>query len=428
MFYKDEELDALNKSCIALEQLNDCDYDVNRLISRMSEQRGTHRGIADQLEELVPGSVSKRVPLSTFTQSYSMTNYQIALEAAEGIHGGIKIAALGAIVGVIVGVVRWLMKYFTKASENDVKKKVEEAVKTAKNAENLCKDFSSALSKLDAAKRSAIANECYKRVMAKHATDGLVGDPDGRWIATAYKHMVGISIGTDYSEVTMSVLKSGDASNFSVFLAGSYSIIDKMITMLVKASETLVEIGKKPNDYKHIANAYTLDYTGIIAEFKRIGITLGVTKANDDDDIKQAFEDAKTAVKKMTENSITDKDPGKSMSDNTYKCDLKTEKFGAFAQRLTTVTNNLVAFKVTGTPDEMTNINELRNEVMQSVIGVTNFNTVCHMVSTEITTFYGKLVTATESANKTLDNFKAVVNMDTTLTVEEKAELTKVFK
>lgn len=430
MFYSDlnePELVELRKQSIALESMAGRLFDVECLVQSMTDWQGTDVSIARSLESLSPGSITDKVSIHSFSKMPSKTNLSLAMESAGMISTVIKGGIIAAIIAIVVNVVLWLKGQYDKVAKFSISAKAEKLGERAQEAEDISSDVVRAIGDLPSDKRTHILSAIAAGIREKHANIKFTEDNHGNWLKTLYRDAMAARLGNLFSKVEISLIESGQTSDYVEFLGKADKIIKETIDFLKKASEDLIGGMAHPEKIQYSKNQYTLNVSPMMESLKAMGYTLKITKADDEIDTTAAFTAVTNDVKVDIDRNITDEVVGKKIHDSIYRLELRESKYADFVDDVAKIAESLT--KVSGNsqgtvPDS---VKEMRKEISQSLGVITSFNAVTMSLLTAVNVFYGELTTASVQATGVLKSVRHIVNMNTTLTTEEKKVFSAIF-
>lgn len=418
--YNEEDLQPLNEQILALEQLSDRLFDLDNIKRELTEFSGVNRHLAESLESMVPGVISKKLPLATFTKQHSMTNYGIALESVDIISTGVKVGLI-AVLAVLLGkVLHAISKFFSERAKTTVGKQAEVAGDNLKNAQSASHDIRSALGKLSNEKRRTVLENMEKRAREGHPDLPINYDSTGGWIEKYYNAVMAHYVGAEFSKITLDLAKHGAGSPYDKFVQSSMASIKQVVEYLNKAVDVLHDAAHDPEKYSHSKGQYSIPTQSMANSLKDIGYTLKL------DDFRAGIEEVVTEIARDSHKDIKDISAATHIHDTVYKADMKVSEFARFADDLTRLNDRVTKLQTGGNaPDK---VKELKTEIMQSLMIIIDYNRVCTLVYNAYSGFYTNLQDSSSKAINALKGLRHVIEMDVALDGEEKTMLKKAFK
>jgi len=147
----------------------------------LDDIKGINSEIAESIESIMPGILSKRCNLRSFTEEISLVNYNASLEELDNVRKGLAIAGGIAGLAIIIKIVMWVRSIFKKdsGSVSDAKAASEENKTEGPKLETGVKEFEQQLRtiRVDQKQMSQIIEKMKDRFGQQLDVPERAGDP-----------------------------------------------------------------------------------------------------------------------------------------------------------------------------------------------------------------------------------------------------------
>lgn len=201
---------------------------IHEIQEEIEETGGVNHQLAISLEAILPGCVTSRVPLASFTKNHTLTNKQVAVEGIGKAIKYVKTNILDKAVEIIKKLIEWLVNLFTKTakgSDKTQKENIREEVKKSDKSEK--KQKAETVREKDIAKKVS-----YKDELAKSLLDAIRKDMEGTGVTF---NSTGSNVEKVFTGVRNYYANVGLKGKFSPFIKAL--TIDKDANALITGSK-----------------------------------------------------------------------------------------------------------------------------------------------------------------------------------------------